>query len=127
MAKIAYIDDNQGFLEIVKDYLEKHHYEVDVFGCAVDFCNKHREKMDYDLIISDFDMPMITGQDFFEIVHERFPEAKTILFSAQIEKIKVEESIHVDCFISKLQPIEKLEKTINFLLKGKKEINKKAA
>lgn len=120
MLRIAYIDDNKELLDIVEDFLSMNDYEVDVYDCPVDFSHKNFDELNYDLIITDYMMPTVDGQIFISFIKEKFPHAKTIIYSGVTEEIKIEKSLEIDCFICKLDPIEKLLKTVNFLLHSEK-------
>ena len=115
MADIAYIDDNMDCLEIVKTAFNELGLSLDIYDDPVQFYNTKKQ---YKLIISDFYMPDINGQDFIKLIKEKDPRVKTILYTGAIEEIKdlIEMRAEFDSFLQKPLDFESLTKVVKFLL-----------
>ena len=115
MADIAYIDDNMDCLEIVKTAFNELGLSLDIYDDPVQFYNTKKQ---YKLIISDFYMPDINGQDFIKLIKEKDPRVKTILYTGAIEEIKdlIEMRTEFDSFLQKPLDFESLTKVVKFLL-----------
>lgn len=113
MAEIAYVDDDQDCLDIVKLSFKEAGIEVDIFDDPIDFYNKDHH---YKILISDYEMPCLNGQDFLKIVKEKHPKLKTVIYSGVVETIDISQSMNVDTFLSKPIEFSTLLKTVRFLL-----------
>ncbi len=112
MADIAYVDDNKDCLEIVQTAFEDLGIKVDTYDDPIEFYNIQK---DYKLIISDFDMPNLNGQDFIQLVKEKNPSVKTIIYSGMVDQIK-ELNLDIDTFLFKPLEFESLLKVVRYLL-----------
>lgn len=112
MTDIAYIDDNKECLEIIKDAFEEIDILIDTFDDPIQFYNIKKE---YKLVISDFDMPSLNGQEFLKLLKEKYPRVKTIIYSGMVDQIE-ELNLQVDTFLFKPLEFESLLKVVKFLL-----------
>ena len=78
MAKILIVDDDEGFLLLVREYLNANNYEIDLASSAVQ-ARTSLERSKYDVVISDFNMPMETGLDLLRYIKVQFPGLPFIL------------------------------------------------
>lgn len=112
MSDIAYIDDNKECLEIVKDAFDDINISIDIFDDPIQFYNINKE---YKLVISDFDMPNLNGQEFLKLLKEKYPKIKTVIYSGMVDQIE-ELNLQVDTFLFKPLEFESLMKVVKFLL-----------
>ena len=61
---ILIVEDNEAIATLEKQLLEKESYKVEIASQGFDALKKIREK-EYDLIISDFSMPGMSGDEFY--------------------------------------------------------------
>ena len=61
---ILIVEDNEAIATLEKQILEKESYKVEIASQGFDALKKIREK-EYDLIISDFSMPGMSGDEFY--------------------------------------------------------------
>jgi DNA-binding NtrC family response regulator len=85
MYKVLVVDDQQEILFFIGEYLGSNGIESDLASSAAQArnCLKHSE---YDLVISDFQMPGESGLDLFRSVSFRYPELPFILMSGNLDQ-----------------------------------------
>jgi len=111
-AEIAFIDDNIDCLEIVKFGFSEVGYEIDTFNDPIHFYNSNKP---YKVIISDFHMPNLDGQELLKLIKNKLPDAKTIIYSAYLDGIR-NYNLEVDSFLDKPIDFESLLKVVKILL-----------
>lgn len=81
---VLHIDDEPGLTDLVKTYLERDDERFDVVtasnGSAGLDLLADRE---FDCILSDYDMPGLTGIEVLETVRERYPDLPFILYTGK--------------------------------------------
>lgn len=107
---IAYIDDNQDCLEIIKELFLEEGIKIDTYDSPIEF--PFDKVKDYKLVISDFNMP-VNGQDFLDLLKNE--KIKKVIYSGEIENIKYERSLHIDAFLEKPLDSKLLVKTVKYL------------
>lgn len=120
MADIAYIDDNKDTLEIVKAAFSELGLEIDIYDDPVQFYNFDKQ---YKLVISDYDMPNLNGQDFLKLLKEKYPKIKTVIYSGIVEEIK-HLNTEIDSYLAKPMDFESLLKVVRFLIFEYDKVNK---
>ncbi len=123
MSNIAYVDDNCECLALMKMAFKAVGLEIDTFDGPVSFCHAGRE---YPLVICDYYMPHINGQDFISLLKTKYPKTKTILYSGVLEDIE-QLDLNIDTFLSKPTEFEHLLKATKYLLYEYQQENKKRA
>ena len=100
--RILVVDDDESISRMAKAILESQGYEV---KCASDgFAGLTALKQaSPDVIISDLQMPNMSGFEFLSIVRKRFPNIPTIAISGAFSGIDVPESVLADAFFEKGQ------------------------
>lgn len=78
--RILVLDDEENFAEMLKDLLSSHHYLVDV-ATRPERAMHLIEEIPYDLVISDYKMPVMDGSDFLKKARELYPKLPFILVS----------------------------------------------
>jgi len=79
--KVLLVDDDSSFLELSKTFLEIfHNINSDTVDSAGEAINK-LQKDSYDVIVSDYDMPVMDGITFLKALRERNINVPFILFT----------------------------------------------
>ncbi|MCE5249589.1 sigma-54 dependent transcriptional regulator [bacterium] len=81
MSRILVVDDESLMREFITESLISHGYEVDDAGDgsrALEFMGNET----YDIILTDFKMPKVTGMDVLRRAREKMPDAKVIIMTA---------------------------------------------
>lgn len=83
--RVLIVDDDWDLTSALKQFLDLAGYEVDTCHSAREAFSKLKE-FSYRSVITDYEMPELTGIDFLELFLEagRFPE-KVIIFSGRDE------------------------------------------
>ena len=105
MSKILIIEDNELNLKLMKDILISQNYEIDTAADGEEGLEKAMEN-DYDLILLDIQMPVVSGYDFLQIYNKKTP---IIVVSACAMDTEVDKAKELGCadYISK--PIQIME------------------
>ncbi|MHC1725468.1 MAG: response regulator [Syntrophobacteraceae bacterium] len=82
MAKILIVDDDQGTLEVLGDYLNVFNFETDLAE-SVAKARNCLARSNYDAVLSDFSMPGETGLDLLIYVSSLCPKLPFILMTGQ--------------------------------------------
>lgn len=112
MARILIVDDDEDFLRLLSEYLESVGLEHDV-AANTRQARACLERFQYDVVISDFNMPGETGLDLFGYVSSVYPESRFALMTGHDLKIKRESmKMGVHAFIQKPFYLSELRQTI---------------
>jgi len=114
MKKILIIEDNELNLKLMKDMLCVQGYQVDSADDGQKGLNKAQEN-DYDLILLDLQMPVLSGYDFMGAYQKQTP---IIVVSACAMNSEIEKAKSMGCcdFISKPIKIAEFLQTVkNYL------------
>lgn len=105
MSRILVIEDNELNLKLMKDILSSQGYDVDTAGDGKEGLDK-AEDNDYDLILLDIQMPVVSGYDFLQVYDKNTP---VIVVSACAMENEVNKAKELGCadYISK--PIQIME------------------
>jgi CheY-like chemotaxis protein len=100
--RILVVDDDVNIGETAKAILESQGYEV---LCALDGFEglSALKQSPPDVIISDLQMPNMSGFEFLSIVRKRFPNVPTIAISGAFSGRDVPESVLADAYFEKGQ------------------------
>ncbi|SFR63622.1 response regulator [Halogeometricum limi] len=84
---VLHVDDDEGFAELVKTYLERDSSE---FDCRIttetsptDALETIRSGAEFDCVVSDYNMPEMNGISFLEAIRETYSELPLLLFSGE--------------------------------------------
>ena len=99
MAKILVIEDNELNLKLMKDILCAQGYEVD-FACDGQDGLDKAQNNEYDLILLDIQMPVVSGYDFLKTYQKQTP---VIVVSACAMENEINQAKELGCvdYISK--------------------------
>lgn len=78
--RILVLDDEEHYAEMLQDLLRQHNYRVDI-ATRPERAIDQLEAIPYDLVISDFKMPVMDGADFLKKSRELYPNLPFILVS----------------------------------------------
>jgi len=98
--RILVVDDEPSICETAGQILESEGYEVLTAKDGVDGLNALTKSLP-DLIISDLNMPRMSGFEFLAIVRERFPHIATIAMSGGHSSGEMPIGILADAFLQK--------------------------
>ena len=110
MAKILIVEDNELNLKLMKDILESQGYSIETAKDGKEGLEKACEN-DFDLILLDLQMPIVSGYDFLRIYDKKTP---VIVVSACAMENEVNKAKELGCidYISKPIQIMDFLKTI---------------
>lgn len=121
--QILLVDDHQIMLEGSRSIIDRHSEKFFV----KDITNNATEAMDllktnnYDILITDYEMPEMTGVELIQLARAVFPEIKTIILSMHDEPAVIREimSIGVDGYVSKNDSHDCLKEALERVVNGK--------
>lgn len=79
MNKIVITDDEPHVLRVLKMSLEKEGYEVEAFSNGADAL-EHIQQFPPDVLITDIQMPRMTGEELCKHIQQNMPERKFLIF-----------------------------------------------
>jgi CheY-like chemotaxis protein len=109
--RILVLDDEENYAEMLQELLREHNYQVDM-ATRPQLAINQLEEIPYDLVISDYKMPVMDGADFLKKARELYPNLPFILVSGLMntpELVKVanmsvtlvmEKPLDTDAFLS---------------------------
>lgn len=94
MGRTLIVDDDYDLLFIIGEYLESYGIEFDL-ARSVSQARKRLKNCNYDLVVSDLNMPGESGLDLFQYVSSRYPGLPFILMSGNIDPRLRREAIRI--------------------------------
>ncbi len=79
MKKILIADDEPHVLRVLKMSLEKEGYAVDVCANGMEAVEKLKQE-EPDILITDIQMPQMTGEELCRYIAQRMPERRFLIF-----------------------------------------------
>ena len=73
VGKILVVDDEPGIRDVVKTYIEYSGYSVHTASDGVE-AMQLAEKENYDVVLSDIQMPGLNGLEGIKVLKEKFPD-----------------------------------------------------
>jgi DNA-binding NtrC family response regulator len=120
MLNLLHIDDDNDFLELIKMYATKFHKDFNIRSINDPrevFSNISREELSqFDVIISDYKMPHINGEDILRFLRSNSIRTPFVLCSS-IDVTNSNISDHVEYFLKKRKSIKSLLNELNNFLK----------
>ncbi len=103
--KILIVDDEPDILEVLSDYLEERGYSV-LTAPDGQIALELMEVENFDLIISDINMPKMKGFDLLQKARDQFPNTKRILITAYAlnEYMQMAKDYDIGNIITKTSP-----------------------
>lgn len=131
MLKILLTDDNQIAINGLRLLLSEKKYDFEIYEAsngqmAMDILRE----IPIDILVTDVDMPQVSGLELAERAQQLYPTVKIIFFSAYNDFAYAKQAIHLNAVSYLLKPIqptefyEVLDRTISLCQKTKQEENK---
>jgi len=79
--KILIVDDEKEIRDVSQSLLERAGYQVDVCQNGEEALQLLDKGADYQLVLTDFDMPGINGLELIREIEKKYPRCKTLLMS----------------------------------------------
>ena len=125
MKKILIADDEPHVLRVLKMSLEKEDYEVDVCANGMEAL-ACIEKQAPDILITDIQMPLMTGEELCRHIEEYMPERKFLIFvltsRTEIEHREWSRNIRNLLFLEKPVSIRNLVEKLDGYFAGRSDI-----
>ena len=116
------VDDESTVRQAIKRLLEHAGYEVEAVDGGHAALAAISERA-YDLVITDFSMPGMSGDQLVTQIRERLPSQRIIMATAFVEEYKVfgQHSANVDALLLKPFSLKELHEAIAWVMKPKGE------
>src|SRR6478752_8582819 len=101
--RILIVDDDESVREVFSLMLRQEGYEVDTAENGFDALLKLKDVVIPDVIISDLNMPEMSGFEFLSVVRRRFPKLSVIASSGAYSSKVVPSGVLADAFYAKGQ------------------------
>lgn len=88
--RVLIVDDNEDLAENILEILEDEGMRGAVCCNAEKALGALREDADYDLVITDFKMPRMSGLDLLREIKQRWPDLPVVLLSAYLSAADAE-------------------------------------
>jgi DNA-binding response OmpR family regulator len=119
MPKILVVDDEPDITASIKNGLERHGFEIDVFNDPLKALTSYKPN-EYDLLLLDIRMPKMNGFELYREIKKKSNNVKICFFTAfevyYEEFKKIFPNVEVKCFIRKPISIAELVSHINLEL-----------
>lgn len=124
MAAILIVDDDKGIRELLHEFFENEHLSQTA-ATAEDALTRLNEQ-DYDVIITDLEMPGMSGEDLLRFIRIYQPRTPVIFVTGAIERSRAEGLMAKGAFSYLLKPfhIEDLEMIVNRALEHRQRLLK---
>jgi CheY-like chemotaxis protein len=99
--RILVVDDDESVREVFTRMLQHEGYDVDSAENGFDALLKLKEVVIPDVIISDLNMPKMSGFEFLSVVRRRFPKISVIASSGAYASKVVPSGVLADAFYAK--------------------------
>ena len=101
--KILFVEDEEDLCNIIADTLNKLQANFETANNGQIALDKFKEHGDFDLIVTDINMPVMNGLDFIKHVREIDSKIPIIIMSAHTEPeyVKSAEALGVDNYLLK--------------------------
>ncbi|MGM0209213.1 two-component system, response regulator YesN [Enterococcus sp. DIV0421] len=121
MFQILLVDDETTVLNGLKKFINWHYYGFEIKDCASSVAQALYlcESYEYDLIITDIQMPVQNGIELIKIIRNIYPKIKIIVLSSFAEFEYAQESLRLGVIDYIVKPVN-FEQINNLLLKLQK-------
>ncbi|HHD56588.1 MAG TPA: response regulator, partial [Desulfobulbaceae bacterium] len=122
-ASILFADDEQAIRELVQTYLEKYGYQLTTCKNGEEaWKNFAAEPAKWDLVVTDQNMPRMTGTELIQKIRKIRPDIPIILATGYSENISAQEfvKLNISAMLQKPTPMNKMVEYIRKTLKKPK-------
>jgi PAS domain S-box-containing protein len=119
-AAILFADDEQAIRDLVQTYLEKYGYQLTTCKNGEEAWKKFAaEPAKWDLLVTDQNMPRMTGTELIQKIRKIRPDIPIILATGYSENISAEEfvNLNISAMLQKPTPMNKMVEYIRKTLK----------
>ncbi len=119
-AAVLFADDEQAIRDLVKSYLEKFGYRITTCKNGEEAWKTFRsDPQQWDLVVTDQNMPKMTGMDLIEKIRKTRTDIPIILATGYSENISAHDfvSLNISAMLRKPTPMDKLVEYIQKTLK----------
>lgn len=127
LGSILVVDDETAVLEMIVDALGIGGYQVISAADGLEALQLIR-KQDFDLIVTDVNMPKLDGYQFVEKLRERDAQTPVIFLTARNERVDINRGLKLgaDDYITKPFGLEELSLRIRAILKRTRKVSQTA-
>lgn len=125
-ASILFADDEQAIRDLFQTYLEKYGYQLTTCKNGEEAWRKFAaEPAKWDLLVTDQNMPRLTGTELIQKIRKIRPDIPIILATGYSENITTEEfvKLNISAMLRKPTPMDKMVEYIQKTLKPKLSIS----
>ena len=83
---VLLVDDNRDGLLVRRALLEEHGFQVHSAGNGQEGLDLF-ERFDFEVVVTDFRMPVMTGLELIRLIRERKPHVRVVLVSGLVEPL----------------------------------------
>ncbi|MBD3344743.1 MAG: response regulator [Chitinivibrionales bacterium] len=122
-AKILVVDDELAMREIIQNTLNKEGFALEITD-NVPEAQLYIEKSDFDLLLTDLNMPGVNGIELVRFIKEKSPSTSVIVITAfpDNEKVKEMQELEVDSFIIKPFSLRQLRYSVYGALEKRRTV-----
>ena len=117
VGKILVVDDEPGIRDVVKTYIEYSGYSVHTAADGVDALQLV-ENENYDVVLSDIQMPRMDGLTLAEKIHKIQPDTIVILMTGYASVNTAVEAIKKDIFDYIMKPFQNMQAILQTIERG---------
>lgn len=116
--RILLVDDEKIILEMITQQLKRMGFEVSAFQNPLQAWEHFQQQPDYDLVLTDFTMPQLTGDELAQKIINKQPDIPVLIITAYGHLISEEKLKHIGVLRCLSKPISagKLRRIINDVL-----------
>ena len=103
--RILVLDDEENYAEMLQDLLREYNYLVDI-ATRPELAIAQLEETPYDLVISDYKMPVMDGSDFLKKSRELYPDLPFILVSGLMNTPELVKVANMDVTLVMEKPLD---------------------
>jgi putative two-component system response regulator len=112
--RILIVDDEQDLRIIFKRFLEVDGYECEIVGSAEEALDQ-LSREEFSLVITDINMPGMSGIDLLREIRRRYPEVAVLVISAVDDRKVAVKALELGAFAYMIKPVSRNELAINVI------------
>jgi len=112
--RILIVDDEQDLRIIFKRFLEVDGYDCEIVGSAEEALDQLTREV-FSLVITDINMPGMSGIDLLREIRRRYPEVAVLVISAVDDRKVAVKALELGAFAYMIKPVSRNELAINVI------------